>query len=346
MRRRAGVLAAGFTVAAACLIAGGALAAEPSASPDRITIDDIQVVGAQRYVSTDADVDALEAELGVTMPAGYREYVTRLGQGTLCSLRVTPPGEILARLQEHVGLMAVYWLWTDPLGVFGQDEAMASVPIADTWDGDQVVAWPGDPDRLYVLWRNADSVYAWDRGLLELADFFCRMTQGAPPGAALRFEPEEPWAFGPLERQPPIEPDSPPPDVDASAHEVLAAYFDELVTTQAWAIDAVGGEEALEAESVPEDLWRRVGDEYEARLAGIHRRYASPPVALIKRGSTEWTAPAERSRFSIVQEEQISDDRVRILARRSDGTLLWSTLERGPDGWRVIKEETGYDPDV
>jgi hypothetical protein len=345
-RRRAGVLAAGFAVAAAWLVAGSALGVEPSASPDRITIDDIQVVGVQRYVSTDAEVDALEAELGMTMPVGYREFVTRLGHGNLCSLRVTPPAEMLVRLQEHIGMMAVYWFWTDPLGEFGQDEAMASVPIADTWHGDQIVAWPGDPDRLYVLWRNADSVYAWDRGLLDLAEFLCRGETDPPPGAALRFEPVEPWAFGPRDLPPPIEPDSPPPDATASAREVLTAYFEELVTTQAWAIDAVGGEEALEAESVPEDLWRRVGDEYEARLAGIHRRYASPPVALIKRGSTEWTAPAERSRFTIVEEERIGDDRVRILARRSDGTLLWSTLERGPDGWRVIMEENGYDPDV
>jgi hypothetical protein len=252
-----------------------------------------------------------------------------------------------ARLQEHIGMMAVYWFWTDPLGEFGQDQAMASVPIADTWHGDRVVAWPGDPDRLYILWRSADSVYAWDRGLLDLAEFLCRGETDPPPGAALRFEPVEPWAFGPRDLPPPIEPDSPPPDVTASAREVLTAYFEELVTTQAWAIEAVGGKEALEAESVPEDLSRRVSDEYEARLAGIHRRYASPPVALIKRGITEWTTPAERSRYTIVgEDEQVSDDRVRILARRSDGTLLWSTLERGADGWRVIKEETGWDPDV
>lgn len=345
-RRRAGVLAI-IVAAAAWLLAGSTLGAEPTESSGPVTIDDIEVVGGTTYPATDAEVDALEAELGMSMPAGYREYVTRLGHGNLCSLRVTSPTEMLARLEEHIGMMAVYWFWTDPLGEFGQDEAMASVPIADTWHGDQVVAWPGDSDRLFVLWRDADSVYGWDRGLLELADFFCRMESDAPPRAALRFEPMEPWTFGPRDLPPPIEPDSPPPDVTASAREVLAAYFDELVAAQAWAIDAVGGEEGLEAESVPEDLSRRVSDEYEARLAGIHRRYASAPVALIKRGSTEWTAPAERSRYTIVgEDDRVSENRVRILARRSDGTLLWSTLERGPDGWRVIKDESGYDPDV
>lgn len=344
-KRRAGII--GIAVAAASwLVTGTALAAEPTGSADRPAIEDIRVVGGPLHLSTDAEVDDLEAQLGMEMPAGYREYVTRLGHGTLCSLRVTPPAEMLARLQEHHGMMAVYWFWTDPLGVFGQDEAMASVPIADSWQGDQVVAWPGDPDRLYVLWRHADSLYAFDRDLLDLAEFLCRMVPDAGPDAARTFEPEKPWPIGPRDLPPPIEPDSPPPDPTAPPREVLAAYFDELVAAQAWAIDAVGGPEVVEAETAPEELQRRVDAEYEARLAGIHLRYASPPVALVKRGATTWTAPAERSRFTIIEEEQVSDDRVRILAKQPDGWLLWSTLERGEDGWRVIKEENGYDPDV
>jgi hypothetical protein len=127
---------------------------------------------------------------------------------------------------------------------------------------------------------------------------------------------------------------------------VLAAYFEELVATLAWAIDAVGGADVLDADVRPQEVLDPVFEELEARFAGIHLRYASRPVALAKRGNTMWTAPAERNRFTIVSEEPAGNNRVRIRARQPDGWVLWSTLERGEDGWRVIMEENGYDPDA
>jgi hypothetical protein len=125
--------------------------------------------------------------------------------------------------------------------------------------------------------------------------------------------------------------------------DVLEGYFRELAAVEAWAIDPVGGPQALQEERVSDELMDQVFEEFEARLAGVHRRYASPPIALVKRGGVTWNVPPEHSRYVIIGEESIGTDRVRILARQADGWLLWSTLERGEDGWRVIMEEHDFE---
>ena len=44
-------------------------------------IEDVQVIGKQLVLATPADVDALASRLWIVFPSGYREYVTRLGEG-------------------------------------------------------------------------------------------------------------------------------------------------------------------------------------------------------------------------------------------------------------------------
>jgi hypothetical protein len=46
-------------------------------------IEDINVVRKPLARARPADVDRLEAECWVEFPGGYREYVTRLGEGVL-----------------------------------------------------------------------------------------------------------------------------------------------------------------------------------------------------------------------------------------------------------------------
>jgi hypothetical protein len=341
--RRAGLL--GIAVAVAGLAGGSALAAEPTDSADGVTIEDIHVGGGPLYLSTDAEVDALEAELGMEMPAGYREYVTRLGHGDLCGFRVIPPGQVLSGLDRHRGTMAIDWSWDAEDGPFGQDQAMTSVPIADGWLG-LTVAWPAHPDHLYLLPKVDPWVIARDADLLQLVEWVCRSDPDVAPGAALVFQPSEPFALEQTALPPAIEPDTAPPDLSRPPREVLEAYLRELAAVEAWAIDEAGGPDALSADLVAEEVMNRVDREFEARMAGVHRRYASRLVALAKRGSTAWMVPSEHSGYEIIDEEPVAEDHVGILARHRDGRLRRSTLERGADGWRVIKEEHGYDPDA
>lgn len=48
-----------------------------------------------------ADVDAVEAEYWFTFPAGYRDYVTSLGEGELGGfVRVYPPRRVARELSD------------------------------------------------------------------------------------------------------------------------------------------------------------------------------------------------------------------------------------------------------
>ena len=56
-------------------------------------IEDVQVAGKPLVLATAADVDALASRLWIAVPSGYREYVTRVGEGVLGGsfVRIYPP---------------------------------------------------------------------------------------------------------------------------------------------------------------------------------------------------------------------------------------------------------------
>ncbi len=60
--------------------------------------DNVTVVGGPLVLSPSAEVDAAEAQLGTRFPTGYREYVTRFGEGVLGGsyIRIYPPRRILS----------------------------------------------------------------------------------------------------------------------------------------------------------------------------------------------------------------------------------------------------------
>lgn len=68
-----------------------------------MTLDDITVVGGPLVLSTNSEVDASEDNLGVNFPAGYRAYVTTLGEGILggCYIRIYPPRRIINGLFQE-----------------------------------------------------------------------------------------------------------------------------------------------------------------------------------------------------------------------------------------------------
>src|SRR5215510_2865555 len=45
--------------------------------------ENITVIGSPLVLSTPAEVDTAQAHLGIRFPTGYREYVTKLGEGVL-----------------------------------------------------------------------------------------------------------------------------------------------------------------------------------------------------------------------------------------------------------------------
>ena len=60
--------------------------------------ENVTVVGGPLVLSSQAEVDAAESELGLQFLYGYREYVTQFGEGVLGGtyIRIYPPRRILA----------------------------------------------------------------------------------------------------------------------------------------------------------------------------------------------------------------------------------------------------------
>jgi hypothetical protein len=66
-------------------------------------INDIQVSGMPLVLAKPPEVNALESQLWITFPDGYREYVTKLGERVLgLFVRVYPPWRILKGLSRFL----------------------------------------------------------------------------------------------------------------------------------------------------------------------------------------------------------------------------------------------------
>jgi hypothetical protein len=129
-----------------------------------MTLDDIHPVSPQRFYNDPAAVDAAEKQLGTRLPAGYRDFITCFGEGILgVYVRVYPPHQILEGdngVTEWRKRIDEYWFWDEGKDVLTKEKALEFIIVADTMDGDEVVFHPSEPDRLYVLPRYEEGVYA------------------------------------------------------------------------------------------------------------------------------------------------------------------------------------------
>jgi hypothetical protein len=132
--------------------------------------ENITVIGGPLVLSTHQEVDAAEAHLGIRFPTGYREYVTKLGEGPLGGsyIRIYPPHRIFGRTSNNLlqwrQRISEYWFWDLGRDLLSKEEALQSVIIGDTFDGDELIVHPSNP--VFVLSRNSDGIYvAGDDGL-------------------------------------------------------------------------------------------------------------------------------------------------------------------------------------
>ena len=296
--------------------------------------------------ATDVDVDNLEKRLSVTFPVGYREYVTRLGDGILNDfVRVFAPWRVLAELDGHQGLMAGYWLWESGGLAFDQDAATRSIPIADTLDGDVMAFDPASPDQIVVLPRHLDRIYAPGSNLLEVIDWVCSANVIRSFGSTRYFEPLD-------RREKQVGERSPaqvaamrgsfamrPPRLTGSPREVLLAFFEELRAVEEWAIERSGGHAAFERDDPPE-MNEEDFDELIGRSDEVYRRYCSQTLATALSGASVTVAsPAEHDPASIrILDESVSPHgrvTVRVAVGTEFGEILDYVLEESDGGWRI-----------
>src|SRR5688572_1289215 len=124
-------------------------------------IDDIKIVGKPLVRSTNADVDRFESEYWLTLPKGYREYITRLGEGILGGswVRIYPRSRIVRELDEWRDRVRQFWFWDAGRKLLPKSRALECVVIGDTMGGDELVFHPSRPNRLFVLPRESEKIF-------------------------------------------------------------------------------------------------------------------------------------------------------------------------------------------
>ena len=308
-----------------------------------LELDSVEVRGGPVVPVTHSEIDDLEREIGSSFPSGYREYLTRLGWGSLNTLvRVLPPSEVLAQVDEHRGLMASYWSWSEAPEGIDQDWGMESVPVANTFDGDVVAFHPSLPERLVILPRDLDEAFARDEGLLEAIEWICSGRVLRSFGPKRYFEPFGPEPDGPGPEDATNQPAQSPAPVAASAREHLENYFAELRAIEEWVVTTAGvSPKAFRGRNPPE--WDIEIDLEAVRRAGqVHARYCTPAMAKGLRGSAPmitWPLPHDPSQFQIRDESSASS---RTVFRVAEGIepgvpaeLTEYRLTRTGDDWRI-----------
>ncbi len=153
--------------------------------------ENYKMIGDAPFLSTDEEVDAAEQQLGIAFPSGYRAYVTTFGEGVLggCFVRIYPPHRILRDLQMWRERIDAFWLWDDGHDVLTKSDALLSVVIGDTVNGDELVVQPENPERVLVLPRYSEKIFVAGDGLPSAIEWLCDSGELTEPFADRDFEP-------------------------------------------------------------------------------------------------------------------------------------------------------------
>jgi hypothetical protein len=156
-----------------------------------VKLEDIRIVGEPLVLATPADVDGLESRLWIAFPEGYRDYVTRLGEGILGGsfIRIYPPWRIENEIAEWRRRINKYWFWDEGRHVLPKERALECVIIGDTRSGDEIVFHPARINRLFVMPRDSEQVFDAGNDLLSAIEWMCTSGELVEPFPERNFEP-------------------------------------------------------------------------------------------------------------------------------------------------------------
>lgn len=128
-------------------------------------MDEVYIVAESKENVSMEQVEALGRELGMELPRGYAEFITRLGVGIYCDLlRVYGPERILRTYEESRKRWDEHFFWERGSDVLTKEEVLACVVFGDSIDGDEIIAHPLKREAMYVLPRHDNVIYRVPRG--------------------------------------------------------------------------------------------------------------------------------------------------------------------------------------
>jgi hypothetical protein len=68
-------------------------------------------------------------------------------------------------------------------------QALQSVILGDTLDGDELIVHPSQPERVYVLPRHSEDIHIAGEGLLPALEWLCSSGAFTEPFVEREFEP-------------------------------------------------------------------------------------------------------------------------------------------------------------
>jgi hypothetical protein len=124
----------------------------------------VYLVSKKLQTVSPADLDSLEASLGVPLPLGYRQYMTTLGEGTYsdCVYAFVPAKVRESQTQKQNmfgGTDPHGWFWPGNDQVLTYQEAMAGIYCGVTNDGDLLIYCPHKNSRLFLLPRHDPTIH-------------------------------------------------------------------------------------------------------------------------------------------------------------------------------------------
>jgi len=156
-------------------------------------------------LATSDEVTAVEAELNLAFPRGYKEFVTTLGKGEYCghntAIRVEMPSEILSGYKKHRQFLDEYWFWEEGEDLLPKAKAIESIQICEDDVGDVVIFHPSNPNELFALPHEDDYSHRIGRDLYEALDWLVaegsRAAGGTEESLKRRmFVPHDPLRYG------------------------------------------------------------------------------------------------------------------------------------------------------
>jgi len=194
-------------------------------------IDDVHVADGQQKPVTAADVDETERVLGLKFPDGYRQYITRFGEGTLAVfVRVYAPWRVANQLLEWRERISTYWFWEESERKLSQKRASQCVCFADTLNGDEFCFHPSRPDRVYVLPRDEERAFVVDGTLWDVLEWACTSGKLADDVEGWEFKPFKESTRAEISYQPPEKPKrAKPPKVlpERTPEQTLIEFFEK-----------------------------------------------------------------------------------------------------------------------
>jgi len=156
-----------------------------------LNISDVRILKTPLVLADADEIDTVESKLWLTFPSGYREYVTKLGEGVLGGnfVRIYPPWRIEKELAEWRRRISKYWFWEKSRKLLPKERALECVVIGDTVNGDELVFHPTRSNRLFVLSGENEKAAVAGSDVLEAVEWMCSSGELTEPFSERDFEP-------------------------------------------------------------------------------------------------------------------------------------------------------------